>query len=73
MSWATCMKFRRAAENVRLVGWANLAVTIVVSMVSMSDGMEVYALGGVWATGVMVVTHAVGWAIDRHAERVVGR
>ncbi len=73
MSWATCMKYRRTAENVRLVGWANLALTVVVSMINMSDGLGVYALGSVWAATVMVVTHALAWAIDRHAERVVGR
>lgn len=73
MSWATCMKFRRTAESVRKAGWANLAVTVVISMLNAQDGLSTFALGGVWAGAVMLLTYGLAWGIDRHADRVVGR
>jgi hypothetical protein len=65
------MRLRRRADKVRSVGWLNLAVSVAWSAVAL-DG-TVLALGGLWAAAVMALTYGIGWAIDKHAERVVTR
>jgi hypothetical protein len=68
------MKFRRTADHVRAAGWVNLAATALISMFNAFDGgMEAFAVGSAWAAAVMLVAYSSAWAIDRHADRVVGR
>ena len=67
------MRLRRRADKIRAVGWVNLLFTILFSVVYASDGAAVLAVAVAWGAAVMAITHGAGWAIDRHAERVVRR
>ena len=75
MAWVDCMRFRRYADGVRTLGWINLSVTIVWALVQTVSARDLSTLGiaASWVTVVMVITHAVAWMIDRHANQVVGR
>ena len=65
------MRLRRRADKVRAVGWINLLIAIILSVVHASDGFGVVALAMAWAAGVMALTHGAGWMIDKRADRVV--
>ena len=71
MAWIDSMRLRRRADKVRAVGWINLLVSIILSVVHASDGLAVLAVAVAWAAAVMAATHAAGWMIDKHADRVV--
>ena len=73
MAWVDSMRLRRRADKVRAVGWINLFMTIVWSVLHASDGITTFAVGFIWAAAVMAATHVAGWMIDKHAERVVRR
>lgn len=73
MAWIDSMRLRRTADKIRAVGWVNLLLTIVVSVVYAGDGAAVLAVAVAWGAAVMGLTHGAGWMIDRHAERVVRR
>ena len=73
MAWVDSMRLRRKADIVRAVGWVNLCVSVLWSLVHVSEGLAVLALLGVWAFAVMALTHGIGWMIDRRADRVVRR
>lgn len=67
------MRLRRRADGIRAVGWGNLVLTIVLCVVYAAEGAAVLAVVIAWGAAVMAGTHAAGWMIDRHAERVVRR
>jgi len=71
MAWIDSMRLRRRADKIRAVGWINLVISIIVSGLHASEGLGVFAVAGAWAAAVMGVTHAAGWMIDKHADRVV--
>jgi len=73
MAWIDSMRLRRRADKLRALGWINLLLTVVVSLVHVSDGIQVIAAGAIWAALVMASTHVAAWALDKHAERVVTR
>ena len=74
MAWIDSMRLRRRADKVRAIGWGNLFLTIVLSVLHASDdGMAVLAFGVLWAAGVMALTHGAGWMLDKQADRVVRR
>ena len=69
MSWIDTMRLRRRATAVRALGWTNLALALMASVV---DFDAVPALI-TWAAGVMVLSYALGHGIDKQAERIIGR
>ena len=73
MAWIDSMRLRRKADIVRAVGWVNLFVCIVWSLVHVSDGLAMLAVTGAWAAAVMALAYGIAYVIDRRADRVVGR
>ncbi len=73
MSWTDCMKLRRIADTVRIVGWVNLTFTGIVALIHASDGWSILVPAITWSALVMAMTHAWAWALDRRAHRVAGR
>ena len=71
MAWVDSMRLRRRADKLRAVGWINLVITVIVSVLHASEGLAVLALACAWAAIVMGVTHGAAWMIDKHADRVV--
>jgi hypothetical protein len=73
MSWVDCMKLRRRADQIRMLGWLNFAITLIFTGFHITEGVEVLLAALVWVTCVMALSYAAAWRIDRRAERVVGR
>lgn len=73
MAWVDSMRLRRTADKVRAVGWVNLFLSIIWTVVHASDGLGLLAVTGLWAAAVMGLTHGIAWMIDRRADRVVRR
>ena len=73
MAWADSMRFQRRADKLRAAGWINLLLTLIFAGIYLGEGFGALAVGAVWAVVVMAVTYGLGWALDRHAERVVKR
>lgn len=73
MAWIDSMRLRRRADQARAIGWINLLVTAIISVVNASDGLSVLVAGAIWAAMVMAATHGAGWMLDKRADRVVGR
>jgi hypothetical protein len=73
MAWIDSMRLRRRADKLRAIGWINLLLTVVLSLVHVSDGIQVLTAGVIWAALVMALTHGAAWALDKRAERVVTR
>jgi hypothetical protein len=73
MAWIDSMRLRRRADKLRALGWINLLLTVVVSLVHISDGVQVIAAGVIWAALIIASTHGAAWALDKRAERVVTR
>ena len=71
MAWVDSMRLRRRADLLRRLGWVNLFLTVIWLVVHASDGLPVFALGFIWAAGVLGVTYGIGWALDKRADRVV--
>lgn len=73
MAWVDSMRLRRRADKVRAVGWVNLLLAVVWSVIHASDGMAVLGFGVAWAAVILALTHAIAWMVDKHADRVVRR
>lgn len=73
MSWADCMRLKRRADRVRMVGWVNFGITVLVAAVETSEGWVVLAVSGAWVAVVLALTHGMAWLIDRHADSIVRR
>jgi hypothetical protein len=73
MSWVDCMTLRRRADQVRMLGWFNLAITLIVASFHVSEGVEVLLAALAWAGCIMAVSYAAASRIDRRAERLVAR
>jgi hypothetical protein len=67
------MKLRRTADQVRMIGWMNLALTLTVAGFYVSEGLSLLLPAGVWIAVIMALAYAAASRIDRRAESVVGR
>jgi hypothetical protein len=72
MSWVDAMQLRRKADHVRAVGWFNLIATVSFVIFHASEAAEIILVASLWAALIMALSYAIGWLVDKRAERVVG-
>jgi hypothetical protein len=63
------MHVRRKSDKVRLVGWINLALTLVTG-VFVQNHIAVIVVGGAWVVAVFAVTEIAAWWTDVTTGRI---
>ncbi len=71
MSYLECVKARRKADNFRVAGWLNAALTAIFSVGVASDTLAIYGVAALWAASVMAATQAAAYFVEHRAQRAV--
>jgi hypothetical protein len=71
LSYLECVTVRRRADNFRVAGWLNAALTFILSVGVASDTLTIYGVGAVWAAFVMAITHSAAYLVEQRAQRTV--
>ena len=78
MAWVDCMRLRRVATIVRIVGWVMAAVSFCIAVVETfaneaTESVLLFVIFAGIALGVLGVAHLVAWVIDKRGDRLVTR
>lgn len=71
MSYLECVNNSRKADNLRVAGWLNAALTFILSLGVAFDSLTIYAVGAAWAALVMGMTHAAAYLVEHRPRRAV--
>lgn len=75
MFWNDRQQLDRIAQAIRAIGWILAALILVVGSVTAASGDGHFALllRVLFAAAVLALASAVGWLIDRYAQRAATR